>query len=170
MADAKQAWEQVVDGFAELGRALRERVAAATGGTADGAAAAEPAPSAQADAAGKEPGSAQAGSERDDSRAVTDALNALADAARRLGETASAAVTDPALRDSAVRVADRLGTALSATVEEIGGNLRTYADARRNQRSQSSEGPWAQADAAAADADAETAPTLSDDDPRAGGA
>jgi hypothetical protein len=132
VADARQAWEQVVDGFGELGKVLAEKFA--------GAREEEPAEAPAAEA--PEDGDSGRGA---DGRAVADALNALADAARRLGETAGAAVTDPALRESAVRVADRLGSALAATVEEMGEGLKTYADGRRNQRDQTSEGPWAQA-------------------------
>jgi hypothetical protein len=173
VADAKQAWEQVVEGFSELGKVLKEQFSN-DGGTeqtqeqtppqtpprATESGAAEPsAATDEAQAAGGATGAgsgegAASGTGRDagsgstssgDGRAVADALNALADAARRLGETATSAVNDPALRDTAVKVADRLGAALSATVEEVSVGLRTHAEARRNQKAQSEQGPWAQA-------------------------
>jgi hypothetical protein len=153
VADAKKAWEDVVEEFGELGKILRERFSSEGVEPGPGAAPEDAAPLGAV--TGGQPagdGTTGAGEQEadsgDDGRRIMDALSALADAARRVGEHAGAAVNDPALREGAVRVADRLGSAITATVDEVGSGLRSYSEARRNQREQGrsgEEGPWSQA-------------------------
>src|SRR5439155_14439069 len=118
--EPREAWSEVGRRFDELGRALRghfgkehDAAAAAAGTPTETTAAAEP--------GGAEPGGT---SEAADRAAMQDALRRLGEAAQRLGDQAGEAVHDPAVRESAQRVARTFADALATTFSEFGEELR----------------------------------------------
>ena len=107
----------------ETGTASGAGGAADQAGTASGAggAADEAGTASGAGGAADEAGTA---SDHGDREAVRDALRGFGAAARRLGDQAGEAVRDPAVRESAQRVARTLGEALEATIGRLGVELR----------------------------------------------
>jgi hypothetical protein len=119
------AWDEVARGFQDLGRALRPHFA---GGPADAGDAAErPGPDYQSTSA--------------DRAKVEDALRKLGQAVQRLGDQASSAVRDPAVRDSAERVSRSFGDALAATFSEFGDEVRGRVGGRRGSSEWPSDPP-----------------------------
>ena len=96
---------------------------AGTAGTASGAGGAAD-EAGTASGAGGAAGEAGTASDPGDREAVRDALRGIGAAARRLGDQAGEAVRDPAVRESAQRVARTLGEALEATIGRLGVELR----------------------------------------------
>jgi hypothetical protein len=95
MDDAKQAWKDVGDSFAELGRRLKEHL-------------------------DREGPSAAAEGE-----AAKDALRQTADAVGKTLEALGQAVRDPGVKEEAKRAARSLADAFGTTMEELGEQIRS---------------------------------------------
>ncbi len=99
MADEmKHAWTEVGGRFSALGDAVKQRTKAKAVTTGDAAT-------------------------DDDRSALRDAIDKLKAAAKEFGDTASTVVKDPDVRAHTKDVAQSLNAALSATVEQIGGEV-----------------------------------------------
>ncbi len=133
MNDPRRPWDDVADSVAELGRLVRERLAQA-----------DPRDRTAKDSAESADEQQQAGGRGADDpiEAANRALTALTDAAARISEKAGETLNDPELRASAQRVAQRLSSAVTETLGEAGAEVRTYLQARRNQREQSNAEVW----------------------------
>ncbi len=119
------AWDEVSRGFQDLGRALRPHFAgrpAEAGDAGEGASPDDPSTS-------------------DDRAKVEDALRKLGQAVQRLGDQASSAVRDPAVRESAERVSRSFGDALAATFSEFGDEVRGRVGGRRGSSEWPSDPP-----------------------------
>jgi hypothetical protein len=109
MADEmKHAWNEVGGRFSALGDAVKQRTKTKPGSAAAGDAA---------------PGDAD---DDDDRSALRDAIDKLKAAAKDFGDTASTVVKDPDVRAHTKDVAHSLNAALSATVDQIGGEVDSF--------------------------------------------
>jgi hypothetical protein len=119
-AQAREAWSEVGRRFEELGRTLREHFGgrdSATWRAADNSAGPDD----------ESAGEAGAASGR---AAVQDAVRRFGEAAQRLGDQASDAVRDPAVRETAQRATRSLADALESTFGQLGEQLRSRAASR----------------------------------------
>jgi hypothetical protein len=122
------AWDDVSRGFQDLGRALRPHFAGRPDDADDaGDAREQPRP--------EDPASS------DDRAKVEDALRRLGQAVQRLGDQASSAVRDPAVRESAERVSRSFGDALAATFSGFGDEVRGRVGDRRGSSEWPSDPP-----------------------------
>lgn len=153
MPEPRNAWEDVADSLAELGQVVRERLATSpdAGDRAGGQPGGQP-DGRPPDGPDEQPSQERAEEgQRDPVEDVMTALAGLTGAARRLGERAVDTVTDREMREGVQRVAERLGSALESTVDELDHEVRTYVQARRNQREQRNWGDPEPADSEPAD-------------------
>jgi len=97
MAESKQAWDDVGEHFAALGRRVKQHYEERGG---------------------------QQGAAPTDRREVEDALRKLADSLDQAFTAVGNAVRDPAFGEETRRAADSLGEALSATFAEVSDDLR----------------------------------------------
>lgn len=108
----REAWAEVGRQFEELGRALGEHFS-------------------RPDAATWKSEEQPAAGERDDRRAVMDALRKVGDAAQQFGDQAGEAVRDPELRETAKSATRGLADALETTFGQIAAQLRRGAGESR---------------------------------------
>lgn len=97
MAESRQAWEDVGERFAALGRRVKQHY---------------------------EQRGEQGGTDPDDRRDVEDALRKLADSLDQAFTAVGQAVRDPAFGEETRRAAASLGEALSTTFAEVSDDLR----------------------------------------------
>jgi hypothetical protein len=104
MADEmKHAWSEVGGRFSALGDAVKQRAKAnRTAGAGDDTA-----------------------DDDDDRNALRDAIDKLKAAAKEFGDTATGVVKDAEVRAQTKEVAHSLNAALSATVDQIGGEVES---------------------------------------------
>jgi hypothetical protein len=130
----KAAWDEVAESFSALGHAMKDRyTGGGTSGTdADTAAAApeadtepNPAEATAGDAAGSQRGG-------DPTAALREAFDQLLAAGRQFGDRAAALVRDDEVKAQAKHVATALNSALEATVDQIGDEVRGLFKGRRS--------------------------------------
>lgn len=100
MTEAKQAWDEVTERFGALSRRLK---------------------GSYAENAGAGSGSSAATGE---GKAVEEALRTLSDAVSQVVTTVSSTVRDPHFTEEAKQAGHALSTALSASFEDLGGEIR----------------------------------------------
>jgi hypothetical protein len=104
MGDRPQPWDDVAQQFRQLGRHMQERLKERAAGAA---------PEAEQDRAG-----------------VEQALRALGETVSKAVEAVGAAVRDPGFREQAKHAAESLGTAITASLAGLSGEMRDHFDAR----------------------------------------
>jgi hypothetical protein len=132
----KAAWDEVAESFSALGQAMKDRYTGGTSGTEASTAAAETgADSSEAtgEATGDAAGGDAAGSQRsgDATAALREAFDQLLAAGRQFGDRAAALVRDDEVKAQAKHVATALNSALEATVDQIGDEVRGFFKGRR---------------------------------------
>jgi hypothetical protein len=101
--DMKQAWTDVGERFAALSDVVRRRPAG-------------------------EGGAAEGRDDEGDTSALHDAFEKVIAAVRDLGDKAATVVKDPEVRSHTKDVAQSLNAALSATVDQIGGEVESLVE------------------------------------------
>jgi hypothetical protein len=103
MAEAKQAWDEVTERFGTLSRRMRAHYEEETAGGGAGSG---------------------GGAGHGDGKAVEEALRTLSEAVNKVVSTVTTTVHDPEFADEAKRAGQALANALSASFDDIGGEIR----------------------------------------------
>ncbi len=120
----KSAWDEVAESFSALGKALKERYES---GPASSAATPEQQAAAAADGTTADDTTDRAS---DPTAALRDAFDQLLAAGRQFGDRAASLVRDDEVKAQARHVASSLNSALEATVEQIGQEVRGFFKGR----------------------------------------
>ncbi len=121
----KSAWDEVAESFSALGKAMKERYA---GGPSSAAATPEEGAAAAAEGTTSEGTSTDGTSDRgsDPTAALREAFDQLLAAGRQFSDRAASLVRDDEVKAQARHVATSLNSALEATVEQIGQEVRGF--------------------------------------------
>jgi hypothetical protein len=130
----------VAESFSALGQAMKDRYTGGTGGTeastvvADTGEATGEATGGDATGGDSAAGGDTAGSQRsgDATAALREAFDQLLAAGRQFGDRAAALVRDDEVKAQAKHVATALNSALEATVDQIGDEVRGFFKGRRS--------------------------------------